>query len=856
MGLLEQNYRALVERESLSHWLPYVAFEDGLYLLDDGGYGFMFDCQPLPVAGTETARLLEDLYTIPQLPPNTFINLFLFASPRIGPHLRYWAQGKHGKIYEQLAWHRAKLYAQGAKAPLFDDIGFSVRDFRLVISFRLPGIPKQDWKTWVWPKLARFTTVQKEEVIRIREACRGALSIAQMAPLDMDPAHFIPFMQSILNPSHRLDDEPVYDQGMPVRDQMIFSNTRIERGKPGCLTVDKRTLKALTIKQYPGSIHLGEMNDLVGDLMQRSKQIPTPFVYSFTVQTLDQELSRNDLHTKAAMATYQSFGPMANFLPKLTLKKNNYDIATSAIERDGKHLVKVSMALFMFSRDSDEAEKAARMATGLLKLKGFTTQEEDAILFPIFLGFLPLGMTLVRDKFLQRSKLVLSHNAAHLSPVQADWKGTGPDKKDNAPPLIYLSRRGQPMFVDLFASATNYNATVLATSGSGKSFWSNDMIQNYLGLGGRVWTIDIGRSYEKLAGHLNGEFIRFSEEQAINLNPFTNAAKDPKTGGIVGDEMELLVSLCSSMAFFSRPPNDIERGYVESAINKAWRAEGNDATITTVARMLEEGFDDRRAQDIAQMLYPYTKEGRYRSYFEGPANLDFNANFVVLELEELQSKPSLLSVVLANLMSRIGQAMYLGDRGQKKICLMDEAHTLLGGGVSGDFIVQGYRRFRKYGGSAVIISQSLNDLYRSEAGRVAFENSEHMFLLRQKVESLELLRDSKRLMLADWYFELLKTVHKDGQNRYSEVFIYNSSGCGIARLVVDPAAYFLFTTQPQEVAFIDDCVKRGMSLHQAIDEAIVHFLGSKRVAIDADDILSVAQPIGIHESTSGLVGHA
>ncbi len=62
--------------------------------------------------------------------------------------------------------------------------------------------------------------------------------------------------------------------------------------------------------------------------------------------------------------------------------------------------------------------------------------------------------------------------------------------------------------------------------------------------------------------------------------------------------------------------------------------------------------------------------------------------------------------------------MYLGERDRRKIVFIDEAWDLLTQGDVGKFIETGYRRFRKkYGGSAVTVTQSVNDLYDSPTGK-------------------------------------------------------------------------------------------------------------------------------------------
>jgi conjugal transfer ATP-binding protein TraC len=40
---------------------------------------------------------------------------------------------------------------------------------------------------------------------------------------------------------------------------------------------------------------------------------------------------------------------------------------------------------------------------------------------------------------------------------------------------------------------------IVAATGKGKSVFCNRLTTSYLGLGAKIWTIDVGRSYEKTA---------------------------------------------------------------------------------------------------------------------------------------------------------------------------------------------------------------------------------------------------------------------------------------------------------------------------------------------------------------------
>ena len=78
------------------------------------------------------------------------------------------------------------------------------------------------------------------------------------------------------------------------------------------------------------------------------------------------------------------------------------------------------------------------------------------------------------------------------------------------------------------------------------------------------------------------------------------------------------------------------------------------------------------------MLHPYTREGAYGKYFESDATIDFDSDFIVLELEELKAKKDLQTVVLLIVMYRITREMYF-SRERKKIVIIDEAWDLLSG---------------------------------------------------------------------------------------------------------------------------------------------------------------------------------
>ncbi|CDL64405.1 IncF plasmid conjugative transfer pilus assembly protein TraC [Klebsiella pneumoniae IS39] len=100
-------------------------------------------------------------------------------------------------------------------------------------------------------------------------------------------------------------------------------------------------------------------------------------------------------------------------------------------------------------------------------------------------------------------------------------------------------------------------------------------------------------------------------------------------------------------------------------------------------------------------------------------------------------------------------------------------------------------------------------------GRAIAENSASMYLLGQTEETVESVKRSGRLTLSEGGFHTLKTVHTI-QGVYSEIFIKSKSGMGVGRLIVGDFQKLLYSTDPVDVNAIDQFVKQGMSIPEAI----------------------------------------
>jgi conjugal transfer ATP-binding protein TraC len=815
------------ENARLSHWLPYRAYlEDSQVFINRDALGYCLEVRPQSGSDEDMARVLTALYA--SSPAGTGIQFHLLASPDIRGTLGRYAdmripddlapefaalgrQGRHGNIHRTMSRRRVGHYLKGARQSLLPNQSYLLRNFRLILSVSLPG---------GLDNLSRI-----DELILLRDGHRATLHAAGFPSRSWSASELINWVSSLVDPHRQLGEgiPLAYDPGRELRDQVIDRSTRlcvrqssIELSNPAEL--ESRELRLLSVRSFPPRFALWSIGSLIGDLYQATLQFPCPFMITLGVHVLDPEATRSWAYLKAARATTNATSYMARFLPDMQERKLDWDIVLKAMD-DGQQLVSLYHQVALFSPVGDMA-RAEQSARSIFRARGFELSRDTMMMTQGLIGSLPMTLSIPFHADLSRMKRLTtktSSNAVHLAPLIAEWQGTG------TPVLILGGRRGQLMQIDVYDNpAGNYNVAIAGTSGSGKSLLLNEIASSYLGTGARVWIIDVGRSYEKACRNFGGSFIEFTENAGLSLNPFTFVDD-------IDEDMELLQPLLAQMVSPREPLEGFQYSTLGAAIKKVWKAKGRAMTVTDIHDLLATGRidddpdtptleGDRRLKDLSAMLRPYTLEGAYGKYFHSDATVDFSSDFIVLELEELKAKKDLQTVVLLIMMYRITREMYF-SRDRKKIVIIDEAWDLLSGGATAEFIEAGYRRARKYKGAFMSATQGVDDYYRNPAAKAALDNSDWMFLLRQKPESIEMMDKLGQLTMDDAMKRLLQSLRTE-HGAFSEVFIHSPAGNGVGRLIVDPYSLLLFSSRAEDFSAINAKRDGGMTVSQAIESVL------------------------------------
>ena len=872
--------------DRMADWLPWVVHdpETGLFWIEGKkpgtyeGLGFCMELTPQTGANETMSNVLAGLTRL-AAPDGTGVQVTMLGSPQIDRIVNcaldttvtpeqvaaLATQKRQGvatieqaKVMRSMNERMAAHLQQGATEELFPSFNYRFRDYRLVLSV-------------IWPTTNPKAEKVQQDVLAMRDQVASATGQFYLFDRHWGPDDLLEFAALLLNP-HRMFDRawPVrtYDNSKELRHQVLDHDTAVDVEESQVLFSarndrnDTVAMRALSVKTYPLQMSLNGMVQLLGSPVNDRAQYAGPFVITAGFSYLDYERQKSRVALRSARAQQNAEGPMARYMPQLVDVASDWKMLQEAYDT-GLGSVKMYHQVLVFAKPSgiDEAEQSAK---AIWRECGFELQRDRFVQLQGMLAGLPLtfGPLLQKDMGLaQRLSTKTSYNAANLLPLLAEWKGTGPrpGRSTPTPQLLLGGRRGQVMMVDIFANPSgNSNACVVGKSRSGKSFALNSIVLATIASGGRVWVFDIGGSYTKLCKQMDGQRLEFSPESKISLNPFSIVTDLEEDIGMLKGVLARMIKPTETMTNFemsqldihirsvfldaqlehsspdSRRPfpwptiEDLAMSLINNCQHGGPNPLGQDPEWQDRIRgmTLEERrqYCDPRIADLGRSLMPYTAEGSYGRWFVGPANVNFDSNFVLLEMEHLSTKPELRAVVLMLLMYLIAQNIYLGRRDVPKLCLLDEAWDLMRTGATSTFIEGLYRKVAKHGGAVVTATQGIDDYYSSETAEAALKNADWMFLLQQKDESIEQIHRSGKLVLDDATRRELRSVRRVG-TQYSEIFIKATDyPPTVGRLFADPYSQLLNSSSPADVQALEDLQAQGLSL----DDAIQRVLASRR----------------------------
>lgn len=822
----------LLQMNAFSTLLPYRSYDESSQLFYNvGSTGFVLKGCPVAGANLQDQEILSSLFQNKEMfIPGVSLQVLLVASSLIGPHLSWWQSYRNTGVYKDLSHKRASFLRQQA----FEEAqGCLIRDFHLFIAYTLPT------------RLSNPLQVQHMQDMRL--TLQQSLQSLGVMTHVMNVHEFIQDIGSLLNQEDSVFPESRTWNRFDTLNRNLMSAEQFIEVHPTHLALQNDVhYIALSPKIYPHEWALCLMDGFLGELIHPIPMACPYMIHYGLVIDGHQDRQKAKLFSQRESLSASLKRGLSRFMPDLEDRLHEAHEVVQELQK-GEQVAIAGLSIGLFPKAHQKRQVLSALKSITTRL-GFGFEEARFHHLPMLLSQLPMmGVWDTQKQALwgrkqvigygetnfifQINKKTITKEAQNLLPLVAEWKG------QLSPGIPLVGRRGQLFFWNPFAGSFvpqasgqhaqtdhNYNVCIAGQSGSGKSVFMQELMLNTLSVGGKVFVLDYGRSFEKTCKILNGQYIEFQLKNPISLNPFcsiptgdTEAEQDERT-----NLLALLKTTLQVMASPQQGCTDLQAAFLEQALHEAWAFKQNNMSISDIRNVLLKR-PEPEARNLAQQLYSFCKDGVYGQFFEGPANIHLNADIVVMETDDLRNHPNLMMVAVQMMIVHINQTMSTGNRQQPFLIVIDEAWQLLQGKDSAKFIASASRTTRKYKGSLVLGTQHLTDYFKSEcpAATEAFNCASWKCVLYQESDVIEGLKEHvqlKEYFGTPFLSQLLKSV-KACPPHYSEVAIFGPQIKGVVgRLKLDPFTRLLFSTNPEEFAHIQKLTQQGIPLLQAIEQ--------------------------------------
>jgi len=811
---------------TLLHFESYDG-ENELYVNRDS-VGFVIEIAPLGGADQTTYAQLQGLFQN-ILPAGSSFQTLLIASHRVGNFYDRWSNARKDSIYGELAEKRIEfLKAQTGYTPTTP--GFSPRDVRIVMSY---SIPSKKYDKFEAKKIAEL----KKKIVNLLRSVHGDPTLLKPSGLKLFLSDILEIGDGLNKTQHELNLlDPLNKQIIEQQQQFdvgsdgIYQNAsnqmaskqvaskqnaldKISSRNTGPVKIrciKRRCLKMFHVTRYPRHWVQSFMDHFLGDPMNDFMQIGCPFFLHYGVHIVDDPNLPSKMLAKSSHIDQMANSNMAKWVPKIVEENQEWQFVREQFE-EGQRIVRTRFQAGLIG-DADYIHDEGESQLKALFITNKWEVEADVAQLPALISALPMswGAGAFKDsEFFNKTKTVLSSEPVNLLPMQGEWKGT------ESPGMMLFGRRGQVFNWHPFDNkGGNYNVCVLGKSGAGKSVFMQELMFSTLGLGGKVFVFDSGKSFKKVTDIFDGEFIDFGERD-VCINPFNFVVGSDAHE--IDDALITLKAIVATMACNRDVLSDLDLSFIDQAIKHVWLAKNNQGSIDDVMNYLK-AHESPVANVLGEKLFPYSSQGAFGRIFCGTSTLKFDKKIIVLEMAGVNKE--LLDVIIQILITKINSELYLGDRKTPSHIFLDEGWKFLKGAETKEFIDASVRQLRKFNGSLVIGTQSLGDLFENEAASAAYENSDCICYLSQKSSSVDQQIKAGRLNLSDHQKTLLQSL-KMKQGEYSEVMItMNDELYAVGRLKLDPFSNMLYSTKSDEFEAVETYMKQGLSVAQSVERVL------------------------------------
>lgn len=442
-------------------------------------------------------------------------------------------------------------------------------------------------------------------------------------------------------------------------------------------------------------------------------------------------------------------------LEKIGKSREDYEIAAFSYN-DAKYIRKemqinneelyyIYTYITTFSKDKKDLESKLNKIEGLLRSKGMQSKKAYFRQEQAFKACLPLMDNNADVKEVTKRNILTNSIPATyplLSSSIFDENGIFIGTNIYNKSLIFIDKYDRNKY-------KNSNMCIFGTSGSGKSYFTKLMILRNSLFGLEQYIIDPDREYGKLANELNGSIIKIgpSSEYYINIFDIREESLEDDQKGFLSTKINKIIGFFNLI--FGNLSED-EKAELEEKIINTYKKKG--ITFDDKSLLKNNRFKTSEDMPILSDLYEEL-DGKMKtklkpfidgslSFFNKKTNVNLDGKLIIADIYELGDESIRLGmyIFIELFFDKIKR-----NRNVKKSIYLDEIWKLIGVTSNKEvasFIYKIFKTIRKYGGSAVAITQDISDLFSLDEGtygRSLLNNSEIKAFFNLEEENIRIL---------------------------------------------------------------------------------------------------------------------
>lgn len=410
--------------------------------------------------------------------------------------------------------------------------------------------------------------------------------------------------------------------------------------------------------------------------------------------------------------------------------------------------------------------------------------------------------------------------------------------------LRFTDRQGIPVGMDpadlpmRTGRINNRNKFVLGPSGSGKSFFMNAMIEQYMLYNMDMVIVDTGHSYSGLCSYYKGKYITYTDKNPITMNPFRITEAEYNI-----EKKDFLCTLIGvTWKGAEGTLNSVERDVIANVISAYYSklfAENGDLSFNTfyefaLNKIPEIKTEERIVFDFDEFKYvlkKYYKGGEFaRLLNEDTDKSLFTERFIVYEIDSIKENKTLFPLVTLTIMDVFIQKMrYRSNR--RKALVVEEAWKAIASPLMAGYLLYLYKTVRKFWGEAIVVTQELGDIIGNVVVKDSIiNNSDTICLLDQTkfkdnyndIAALLSINETERRKI----FTINQLDNTENRGRFKEVYIRRGAVGEVYGVEVSLQQYLTYTTEKPEKSAVESYTSRFGSYPDGLDAFIRDFKDS------------------------------